>query len=68
MTEEEAGPAPTVAFGEQPTTSEQSAAGEAVSGVGVPHRSGYMESPLRVREGAAEEGVAPPQRVKLSEE
>lgn len=67
MTEEEMGPAPTVAFGEEPAVGEQPAA-EAVSGVGVPHHPGYMESPSHVREVAPEEGAAPPQRIKLSEE
>jgi hypothetical protein len=62
MTEEKTGPAPTVAFGEQ------LAASGTVSGVGVPHRPGYMESPSHVHKVTAEEGVAPPQRIKLSEE
>jgi hypothetical protein len=61
------GPAPTIAFGEQPTAGEHPAAGEAVDGVGVPHRPGYMESPSHVL-GVAAEGAPPPQRIKLSEE
>lgn len=62
MADEKTGPAPTVALGEQP------AAAEMVSGVGVPRPPGYMESSSHVRKITAEKGVAPPHRMKLSEE
>lgn len=67
MTEDNTGPAPTVALGER-LAGERLAASEPVSGVGAPHRPGYMESPSYVRNVTAEEGVAPPQRIQLSEE
>jgi hypothetical protein len=62
MAEVETGPAPTVALGEQ------LAAGETVSGVGAPHRPGYMESSSYLHKLTAEQGVPPPEQIKFSEE